>query len=169
MEVSRSKFAADVALTSKRLASRGRAFYVGRVADLFLVRSSMRSLLIILGIALLETSLAGERTKFVIHPQEILTVCADDTEVEIVAWTTTAMPDGADGSSEIAFSFPIVPSGGVARDFYVSSMSYGAGVITLRFRFKDSRTAAAVAAFIDAQQTGGCNPPVPPQLDGPYA
>jgi len=129
----------------------------------------MRRLLITLGIGLLGTSLAGEKTKFVIHPQEILSVCPEDTEVEIVACTTTAMPDRSDGSSGVSFLFPIVPSGEMAKDVYISSMSYGAGIITLRFRFKDSRTAAAVATFIEAQQTGGCNPPMPPQADGPYA
>jgi hypothetical protein len=57
----------------------------------------MRRLLSTLGIALLGTSLAGEKAKFVIHPQEILSVCADDTEVEIVACTTTVLPDRFDG------------------------------------------------------------------------
>jgi hypothetical protein len=129
----------------------------------------MRMLLLTLGIGLLGTSLAAEKTKFVIHPQELLSVCADDTEVEIVACTTTAMPDRFDAASGVSFSFPILPCGEIAKEVYISSMSYGAGTIILRFRFKDSRTAAAVAAFIEAQQTGGCNPPMPPQLDGPYA
>jgi hypothetical protein len=129
----------------------------------------MRRLLITLGIALLGTSLAGERTKFVIHSQEILSVCAEDTEVEIVACSTAAMPDRSHGSADVAFSFPIVPSGEMTKDVYISSMSYGAEIITLRLRFKDARTAAAVAAFIGAQQTGGCNPPMPPNPDGPFA
>ena len=130
----------------------------------------MRRLVITFGIALLGTSFASEKTKFVIHPQEILSVCADDTEVELVACTTTAIPDRFDASWDVAFSFPIVPSGEMAKEVHIRSMSYGAGTITLRFRFKDSRTAAAVVAFIDAQTTGcKCNPPMPPQTDGPYA
>ncbi|MEY2493261.1 MAG: hypothetical protein QOH24_2212 [Verrucomicrobiota bacterium] len=129
----------------------------------------MRRLLITLGIALLGTSLAGEKAKFVIHPQEILSVCAEDTEVEIVVCTTAVMPDRSNRSPDVSFSFAIVPSYEMAKEVYISSMSYGAGIITLRLRFKDSRTAATVAAFIKAQQTGGCSPPLPPQPDGPYA
>jgi hypothetical protein len=132
----------------------------------------MRSVLMTLAIVVLGTSVVGERAKLVIHGNEILSVCADDTDVEIVACrqTTTAMPPGPPYVlPDVEFSFPTVPSADMAKDLYIRSMAWTPGTLTVRLRFKDSKTAAAVAAFIAAQQTGGCNPPMPANPDGPYA
>jgi len=124
-------------------------------------------------IVALGTSVVGEQARLVIQANEILSVCADDTDVEIVACsqTTDVMRPGPPHIlSAVEFSFPIMPSADMAKDFYIRSMSWTRETLTVRLRFKDSKTAAAVAAFIDAQQTDdGCNPPMPPNPEGPYA
>ena len=131
----------------------------------------MRSLLITLAIAVLGTSVVGQQSNIVIHANEILSVCADNADVEIVACTRTAppMPGPSEAFPGFAFSFPIVPSAEMANGIHIRSASYGAGIITLRIRLKDSKTAMAVAAFIEAQQTRPCSPPLPPNADGPFA
>ena len=135
----------------------------------------MRTLLMILAIAVLGTSVAGQRPKIVIHANEIRSVCADDSEVELVACTRTSPPISGLDWPELEFKFPTVPSGEVAFHMSISYVSYGDATVTVRFRFQDSKTATAVAAFIEAHRAGGCNPSIspnpsmPPNPDGPYA
>jgi hypothetical protein len=129
----------------------------------------MRSLLITFSIAMLCSPVVGGEVKFVIHAQDILNVCADDAEVEVTVSTQSGSENPTFAHMSIEFSFPLALSSVVFKDVYICSTSYIPGTLTVRFRFKDAKTAAVVAAFIDAKRGKGSNQPMQPSADGPYA
>ena len=133
----------------------------------------MRSLPTLFAVGMLATSVVGEPVEFVIHANDVLSVCADDVDVEIVTChpALSAVPNELPRlSPPIGFAFPLAPSADIVQGLYVRSITCTtSGTWIIRLRFKDSKSATAVAAFIDEQRTSECNPPMPPNPDGPYA
>jgi hypothetical protein len=113
----------------------------------------MRSSLIAFVIAVLETSVLAGGEKFVIHLQDIVSVCADDAEVELV---TSVVPRSTDtGLRDITsfeFSFVFGPSAAVVEGMYISRMSLSPDGLTIRLKRKDAKTAAELAAYLESKR-----------------
>jgi hypothetical protein len=110
----------------------------------------MRSLL--LTVMLLGTVLAGDESKLVIRIEDILSVRAIVSDVEItVSAANRAMPDeGFDHPLSFVFSF-VMPTA-AAKDIYISYTRYTPDVITIGLRAKDAKAASDLAASIDAMR-----------------
>jgi hypothetical protein len=105
-------------------------------------------------IAALGTSVLAGEEKFVIHPQGIVSVRAIDAEVEVLASTRfdATSPFGPNHTPSIVFSFTLGPSMDVLKDMYISSASFTPGRFTVRFRLRDAKAAADLAAFLEMKR-----------------
>jgi hypothetical protein len=111
----------------------------------------MRALITILAFAVAGGALAVEKTKIVVHPEEILKLRAIESEVEV----TLAIPQSGELVQHVyplEFFFPFRLPAHIRHDIWVGQTRWAAGSVTVRFKLKDAKAAATLAEFLEARR-----------------